>query len=184
MSQSDILKKIHDDAVAQIRALRADFESRKKGLETESVKIEKEELAAQQKKFDAAAAAVESEMKIMARRENDQMMMETKKEVLDEAVAALEKYMISLPESELENLFARAIEALPFEKGKIFAAKKYASLLQKITPNSFEVVADESINFGFVARHGSLSVETTLDSLLHSEFREPVRGFLAQRLKI
>ena len=187
MAISDILKKILDEAAAEIDRLRAEFQNEKKSLSSESDKILDEQLTAINAKFDSAADDLENKTFSMARSENKKALLNAKQEIIQNAQNAFLKSLESADDKLYGDILTKLFDAKNFpadQSGKIRAPKNRLEITKKFAPSSFEIVADDDIKGGFIAFCNNAEIDRSFQNLVFSEFADDLKSFFADALKL
>lgn len=184
MALQDILKKILDEAQAEVQAIESELAAKKKDLEKESEAMLKEDLETLKQKSQNAAANVDQKIASMARREGVKHSLSVKNEIiqgaLDRFQERLEKADESLYSSVLEKLFA----TMKGDSGRIFVSKKRLPVTQKYAPKGCSFFEDDTIEGGFIFRGVDSEIDNTFQNLIQSEFRQELTAYIADHLKL
>lgn len=183
MALQDILKKILDEAQAEVQVIESEFAVKKKDLEKESEAMLKEDLETLKKKYHNASEQVDHKIESMARREGVKHTLSVKNEIiqiaLDRFQERLEKADDTLYSAVLEKLFA----AMKGDSGRIFVSKKRLSITQKYAPKGCSFFEDDTIGGGFIFRGVDSEIDNTFQNLIQSEFRRELTAYIADHLK-
>jgi vacuolar-type H+-ATPase subunit E/Vma4 len=183
MALQDILKRILDEAQAEIKNIEIETEKQKKILQDESFEKEKSELALLEEKTKLALNSAEQKIRSMARRENTQLLLTTKQNIIQNV---LEAFLITLEKAD-EKTYGQILEKL-FEKitlrsGKVFAPPKRLEITSKYAPDGFDVVAHKDIVGGFILRTGSAEIDNSFRNIVFGEYRDQLTSYFAEQFK-
>ena len=184
MSLQDILKRILDEASVEIHNIEADTEKEKKILLEESVKIEKAEQDKLDAKTQAVLESVEQKMASMARRENAQSLLGSKRKIITESLTLFLKKLESADDKTYGQILEKLFSRIPFRSGKVLAPAKRLEITSKFAPPGFDVVAHKDIVGGFILHTGGTEVDNSFESLVFSEFRDALTSYFADQLKL
>lgn len=184
MALQDILKRILDEAQGEIKKIEAEADKQKKILQDESAEIEKADLAKLEEKTKIALDSAENKTRSMARRENTQLLLETKQKIIQSALEAFLKTLEDANEKTYGQLLEKLFEKITVRSGKVFAPPKRLEITSKYAPDGFDVVAHKDIEGGFVLHTGSAEIDNSFRNLVFGEYRDQLTSYFADQFKL
>ncbi|MCF7812509.1 V-type ATP synthase subunit E [Candidatus Gracilibacteria bacterium] len=184
MALQDILKRILDEAHAEVKKIQDDAEKQKKVLREESDQMEKKELEALNKKTQTVLDSVENKMQSMARRENAQLLLATKQKLIHQAMEEFLKSLENANDKMYGQILEKLFDALPLSSGKVFAPPKRLEITSQFAPGGFDVVAHKDVHGGFIVRAGGSEIDNSFRNLVFGEFRSELVSYFAEQLKL
>ncbi|MCF7917559.1 V-type ATP synthase subunit E [Candidatus Gracilibacteria bacterium] len=184
MALQDILKRILDEAQHEIKKIEAEAEKQKKVLREESSAIEKIELEKLENKTLFALSSAESKTRSMARRENTQLLLATKQQLIEEALTRFLGTLENANEKTYGQLIEKLFESISLHSGKVLAPPKRLEITSKHAPDGFDVVAHKDIDGGFILRSGSAEIDNSFRNLVFGEYRDQLTSYFAEQLKL
>ncbi len=183
MSLQDILKKIALSSQAEIEKIEAETAQRKGELDKASEAKAKEQKAELEAKTQAALKAVDDKTASMARRENAQLLLKTKRKMLDKAMTQLLQSLEQADDTLYEDITKKLIAKLPFTKGTMYVPEARVTLMKSLA-KGFEVQAHKSLKGGFIASDAGAEVDNSFENLVFSEYASELEMFLSDQLKL
>lgn len=183
MALQDILQKILDEASAEVVRIEEETRNEEQVLEAESAETLASEQAELVEKQTTAAETLERKTSTMARRETKKQILAAKHAVISNA---LDKFVAHL-ENLKDDAYGKLIEKLCSQltgTGKLLAPKKRVAITKKFAPKGFDVVECDTVTGGFLVKLPTAEIDNSFTNLVHSEFRNEVEEFFAQKLNL
>ena len=184
MALQDILKKIIDDAQAEIKVLEAGFETRKDQLKQEADAKIKGESAELKAKSKDAEAAVMKKVESLASRENKDALLVAKNEIINRVLTEF----LSRLENADDELYGKVLDKLflPLKNvtGRVFVSKKRLAITQKHATKDCTFFEDESVKGGFIFRGVDTEIDNSFQSLVFGEYKSNLTSYIAEQLKL
>ncbi|MCF7906083.1 V-type ATP synthase subunit E [Candidatus Gracilibacteria bacterium] len=184
MALQDILKRILDQAQKEVERIQEQAEAEKKERALQSKAREQEELEKLHEKTEKITASIEQKMCSMARRENAQVLLRTKQDLIR---TALERFLGMLEDADDKlygQVLAKLFEVVSATSGKVLAPPKRIEITTKHAPPGFDVVAHKDIEGGFVLKVGNAEIDNSFRSLIFSEYKDQLTSYFAEQLKL
>jgi vacuolar-type H+-ATPase subunit E/Vma4 len=183
MALQDILQKILDEAVNEVKILDDELLEEKKQLKVESGKETAAVLATLAEKKEDALRAVVVKTNAIARRDVKTRIQQARRNVISVAMEKFHEHLVKLPDANYQQIVEKLIAPLT-GKGILLVPKARVEITKKIAPKGFTVEASDDIEGGFLAKLSSAEVDCSFRSLVFSEFRNEVESFFAQKLNL
>jgi vacuolar-type H+-ATPase subunit E/Vma4 len=184
MALQDILKKILDEADAEVREIEKSFDEKKKALTTEFANLEKQDEAMMKEKIESAIVSIEKKMHSMTRRESAKKRLEMKHEIISNMMRAFLEKIENADEKTYGQILEKLFEKAKGTSGKVYAPPKRIEITTKYAPQGFDVVAHKDIAGGFIIESDGIKIDNTFQTLIFEEFAEPFTLYFAEELKI
>lgn len=184
MSLQDILKRILDEASAEIKNIEADTDKEKKILAEESAKIEKADQDKLDAKTEAVLKSVEKKMGSLARRENAQSLLRSKRNTITKSLNLFLDTLENADDKTYGQILEKLFSKITFRSGKVLAPARRLEITSQFAPPGFDVVAHKDIKGGFILHTGGIEVDNSFHSLVFSEFQDALTSYFADQLKL
>jgi len=184
MALQDILKKIREGAVAETTKIDAEADAEIQKLKAASDETSKAEIKAFEAKTEKALQDVEVKTKSMARREGAQLLLQTKRQLIEDAKKQFLGYLIKSDDATYGKMIEKLFSQMKDASGRVFAPKSRLAVTKKHAPKDCTVFEDEKIRGGFLFRGVDSEVDNTFENLIFSEFGEAFTTFFADQLKL
>ncbi len=184
MSLQDLLKKILDDAAAEVAVIEKETEKKKKDIDEEFTAKEKEELTELNEKTEVALAAVEEKIKSMARRENAKTLLGAKQKIIEKALSEFLKKLEGADEETYGKVLDRLFAQIQPQGGEVLVPQNRTEITRKHAPEGIKITSDENINGGFIFHSGGSQIDNSFHNLVLSEYRSEFTTYFAEQLKL
>jgi len=174
MALEDILKKIDEDADAEIKQLNEKLAAREKHLAEQFAAKQKQEIETAEKEAAAAASAHRERLVNHARYKAGLEVLSRKQELVKTLFDNAMKKIESLPANEKVNKFAAIAAAIGETEGTLIVGEKdnalnsasFIDAVRKKLPDSkLTLETSPNITGGFVLRAGRVLYDNTITSL-------------------
>ena len=180
MALADIAQKILAEIDAQIKTLEKDFDAQKKALASEYAEKEKTALADLSGKTDKALTDVAHKIEAMARQENKKALLQARRNILDQAMAA---FLKALEGADKKAIYEKLLAGLGDSKGKLVCASSDEAVLKSLA-KGFEVSTDKNITGGFIVHADGAEIDNTFTNLVYSVHRDELEMYFTDQLKL
>ncbi len=184
MALQDILKRILDEATAEVRRIETDTANEKKLLAEESARLEREDFEKLQVRTKEVLHSAEQKMMSLARGDNAKSLLSVKQNLIHQAMERFLSFLEKADDKTYAQLLEKLFESLPSPSGRVFAPPKRLEITSRVAPPGFDVVAHKDIENGFVVRIGKAEIDNSFRTLIFSEFRDQLVSYFAEQLKL
>ncbi len=180
MSLQDILKKILDQAQAQVKEIEKETAEKKASLVAASSDIESKDLSDLEARTKGAFGSVDTKAQSMARRDTAKMLGGVKKDLVEKSLAALIVHLNGLGDEAYKKFISALLSQVDEKDGVLEIPKGKKSLYD----TSIELKEVDSVSGGFIFRNKTVTIDNTFESLVYSQFRSQLEIYFAEQLKL
>lgn len=173
MALSDLIAQIEKDAKDTIARLEKEYAENHEQLKKEYKQKEAELKASGEKQFESEAEAIRRKNFALADMESKRILLEKKREIVEEAYKKAVEGLKKLPEDKQVALLSSMLTKLAenVDKGKIYPAKGSKSIIKKAITKSkcgfqLEDKENSDITGGFILKTSDMEVDSSYESIV------------------
>ncbi len=184
MALKDILNKIQAVADQEVEKMQHDFEKAKLDLIAQFDTDTKKELEVLTEKSKEAGKAVEKKVNTMAHRDCKQLLLETKRSLLDKAMDQFMDSLVALPSDEKEKIYQKLAKNITATAGEAKVAKGDITVVKSVLASGIEIKEDGDLKGGFILFSEGSEMDCSFENLLHSEYKNELEMYFSDQLKL
>lgn len=173
MALSDILDKIQEEALVRADELKAEFETRKKALQTQNLEILKKLEEDNDRRTAAEAAGIKEKAQMEAEMEAKNSLLKARRELIEntlvkavEALASAERY---------EDLLTEMMKKADLESAEVIPAKNKEESTAKAIAKSGKNyrLSSESGLFkgGFIIKSDKIEIDNSFETVITGQLK-------------